>query len=218
VKRYETFVPNQLSAQKSAQPHWPTTFKRSFLLLTTHPSSVILIVGATLSGHQYTALSRLHSRPLGSRVDKMVLDPISALSLAANVVQFVDFSSKVVSKGCRIYISADGALPNNLELEVVTNDLSRLAKGLKDSELNTVTVSEEEKSLQTMSDECSKIAEELLRRLENLKVKGNSKQRGWKSLRQALKSEWSKEELDGLSERLSIFRDQLQFHILVSMK
>jgi hypothetical protein len=111
----------------------------------------------------------------------MVLDLMSALLLAANV-QFVDFSSKVVSKGCRIFISADGALPDNLKLEAVTNDLSRLAKGLKDSELNTATMSEEEKSLQAMSDECSKIAEELLRRLENLKVKGNSKQQGWKSL------------------------------------
>ena len=148
----------------------------------------------------------------------MVLDPKSALSLAANIVQFVDFTSKVVSKGLRIYLSADGALAKNLELEVITNDLSRLAKRLRHDGVSPAGLSDEERSLQTMSEDCSKIAGELLKRLEKLKVKSDVKQRGWKSLRQALKSVWSKEELDELSERLSIFRDQLQFHILVSMK
>jgi len=148
----------------------------------------------------------------------MVLNPMSALALAANVVQFIDFSSKVVSKGCRIYLSVDGTLPKNLELEVVTNDLSRLAKGLKTHGLDNVSISGEENLLQTISDECSTIADELLTRLEKLKVKSDTKQRGWKSLRQALKSIWSKEDLDELSGRLSLFRDQLQFHILVSMK
>jgi hypothetical protein len=150
----------------------------------------------------------------------MVLDPISALSLAGNIVQFIDFSSKIVSKGRRIYLSADGALPKNLELEVVANDLAALAHGLKFNPSRYVTedLADEENALQTMSEECDKIAEELLRRLEGLKVKSHAKQRGWKSLRQALKSVWSKEELDELSERLFLFRDQLQFHILISMK
>jgi hypothetical protein len=151
-------------------------------------------------------------------VVRTVLDPMTALSLAANVVQFVDFASKIVSKGRRIYLSENGALPKNLELEVVTNDLLRLAQSLRNDGLSTGTLNNEEKSLQTMSDECSKIAEELLRRLEKLKVKSDAKQRGWKSLRQALKSVWNKEELDELSERLLQFRDQLQFHTLVSMK
>jgi hypothetical protein len=148
----------------------------------------------------------------------MVLDPMSALSLAANIVQFVDFTSKIVSKGRRIYLSKCGALPKNLELEVVTNDLSRLAESLRNDGISTGTMSEEETSLQTMCDECSKIAEELLRRLEKLEVKSDAKQRGWKSLRQALKSVWNKEELDELSERLMHFRDQLQFRTLVSME
>jgi hypothetical protein len=148
----------------------------------------------------------------------MVLDPMSALSLAGNIVQFVDFSCKIVSKGRRIYLSANGTLPKNLELEVVTDDLAHLALQLRNDGAKAAELSHDEKSLYAISEECSKIAEELLGRLEKLKVKSDAKQRGWKSLRQALKSVWSKEELDELSERLSIFRDQLQFHILVSMK
>jgi len=146
----------------------------------------------------------------------MMLDPMSALSL----VEFVEFSSKIISKGCRIYLSADGALPKNLELEVITNQLSQLTKKIRHSDIpsDEKDLGDEEKSLQIMSHECSKIADELLKRLEKLKVKSDAKHRGWKSLRQALKSVWSKEELNELSERLDRFRNQLQFRILASMK
>ena len=148
----------------------------------------------------------------------MVLDPMSAISLAGNVVQFVDFTSRIVSKGRRVYLSAEGALPKNLELEVITNDLSQIAKSLRENEVNTAKLSNAEKALYTMADDSCKIAEELLKRLDKLKVKSDAKHRGWKSIRQALKSVWSKEKIDELSERLSLFRDQLQLHILVSMK
>jgi len=83
---------------------------------------------------------------------------------------------------------------------------------------NTATSSDEMRPLLALSDEYNKIADELLRQLDKLKVKSDAKHRGWRSFRQALKSVWNKEELDELSERLLILRDQLQFHILVSIK
>jgi hypothetical protein len=52
------------------------------------------------------------------------MDPLTAFSLACGIVQFVDFSSKLVSKGYEISISAEGALAENLDLETVTTDLS----------------------------------------------------------------------------------------------
>ncbi|PMD45669.1 hypothetical protein L207DRAFT_452788 [Hyaloscypha variabilis F] len=148
----------------------------------------------------------------------MVLDPMSAVSLAGNIIQFIDFSCKIVSKGRRIYLSRDGALPKNLELEIITNDLSRLAKSLRNDKASIDTLTDDEKMVRTMSDDCTKIAEELLRRLEKLKVKSDVTQRGWKSARQALKSVWSGRELEEMSERLSALRNQIQFGILVSMK
>jgi len=150
----------------------------------------------------------------------MVLDPISALSLAAAVVQFVDFSSKLVSKGYHLYHSVGGALPQNLELEAVASELSQLATRLRyhDRSGDLTKLSKEEKSLDAMSEQCTNIADELLSRLEKLKVEKGAKHRAWKSFRQALKSVWNKDELDELSERLLGYRDQLQFQILLSMK
>jgi hypothetical protein len=104
--------------------------------------------------------------------------PLSGLPLATNTVQILDLSSKVISKSCRIYRSIDGTLSKNFELEVVANDLSRLAQRVRNKGLNSTTLSEEERYLQTKSDSFSHIAEERLRRLEKLKVKSDAKQRG----------------------------------------
>ena len=41
------------------------------------------------------------------------------------------FQCKIVSKGRRIYLYANGTPLKNLELEVVTNDLTRLTQGLR---------------------------------------------------------------------------------------
>jgi hypothetical protein len=61
----------------------------------------------------------------------MVLDPMSAVSLAATIVQFVDFSSKIVSKGYHLYKSADGVLPENERLRYVITDLKSLNSKLQ---------------------------------------------------------------------------------------
>ena len=56
----------------------------------------------------------------------MVLDVLSAVLLAATIVQFVDFSSKIVLKGYHLYASASGALPENEQLGSVIIDLNAL--------------------------------------------------------------------------------------------
>jgi hypothetical protein len=61
----------------------------------------------------------------------MVLDPLTALSVAGTIVQFVDFSSKILSHTAEFYNSAEGALSTNEELELVTADLSNLLARLR---------------------------------------------------------------------------------------
>jgi hypothetical protein len=54
------------------------------------------------------------------------MDPLSALSVAAAVVQFVGFGTRVLSNARHIYESSSGQTSTNLELSTVANDLSRL--------------------------------------------------------------------------------------------
>jgi len=56
----------------------------------------------------------------------MLLDPLTALSLAGTVVQFVDFTSKILAKGAEIHRSLDGSLRENVEVESIVKDLVQL--------------------------------------------------------------------------------------------
>jgi hypothetical protein len=62
------------------------------------------------------------------------MEAIVGLSFAAAVVQFVDFSTKLVSKGQRYYQSADGALAENSEMEEASKQLQVLTEPLLGSQ------------------------------------------------------------------------------------
>jgi hypothetical protein len=147
----------------------------------------------------------------------MVLDALSAVSLAATIIQFVDFSSKIVSKGYHLYESADGVLSENARLGYVIADLKSLNTRLqKHEKLGCLT--KEEQALEDLSSQCSIIAKELLERLDKLNVEANTKNRKWKSFRQALKSVWNKKALDEMAATLSEYRNQIELHILLSLR
>ncbi len=155
----------------------------------------------------------------------MPLDPLSALSVAASVVQFVDFAGKIVSKGKDIYESSDGALQENLSTETVTVRLREKILALESSRrwAKQITVRPEkahqeaaqrDQRLDEICKDCSNLSKNLLHQLGELKVPKGSEHRRWKSFRQALKSVWSKDEIDAISARLRDLRDELDSEVL----
>ena len=148
----------------------------------------------------------------------MVLDPISALGLAASVAQFLTLATVIVSKGYQIYKAADGTLSELRDVEQITNDLVNLNSRLIESLYTTADgrPSKDELALEKLSVACANIGQQLLVRLQQLKVKGPY--RKWKSARQALRSVWSKQEVDAIAGKLAMYREELEFHILVSLR
>jgi hypothetical protein len=61
------------------------------------------------------------------------------------------------------------------------------------------------------------MSKELLARLEKLKVEEGQKHRKFKSLRQALKSIWSKQAVNNIAQRLESCRKELDDQMLFSM-
>ena len=149
----------------------------------------------------------------------MVLDPLTALGIASNAVQLAEFSSRLISRGHQIFKSTDGALTENLELEAIASGLLKmnntLARSLRSDELHR-TLSDDDKELQAICEGCRCVGTELINALQKLKIRGNHGK--WKSFRQALKTIWSKDEIDKLSKRLEGFRKQLDTYILVSLR
>ncbi|KAK5093357.1 hypothetical protein LTR70_004729 [Exophiala xenobiotica] len=137
------------------------------------------------------------------------MEAIAGISLAANVIQFIDFSSRLISKGKEIH--ENGSLSEQDDLENVTRSLAHFSHKLRESLQSRCTagadITEDDKNLERIATECSRIADQLLQRLQRLKYGG--KHRPWKSFRHALKSVWAKAEIDNLAARLAAYRQQL---------
>lgn len=61
------------------------------------------------------------------------MDPLTVLSLAGTIVQFVDFGRTLITDARDLYSSSAGTLTANEELELVTADLQALALKLRNS-------------------------------------------------------------------------------------
>jgi hypothetical protein len=138
------------------------------------------------------------------------MDPITAIGMVGNIVQFVDFSCKVVSKSTELYRSGTGVLVENAHIKTVAADLSKLNTRLMQS--NTVG----DKYFQALCEACSDVADQLLAALSKVEVSGEG--RKWQSVRKALRSIWSKEEIQQLVQRLASFRDEINLRITMGMR
>ena len=149
-----------------------------------------------------------------------MLGPFTALSLAGNVVQFVQFGCQLAAKAHNIYSSTSSASEESLEIESVTTRLlgtvHELSSHLDSGEVKEDSISRSSKRLLEIAKACKMIAEDILHRLEAMKIR--EPPTVWRSLRQALKVMWTKEELDALMKRLKAYISELDTAILVSMK
>lgn len=133
------------------------------------------------------------------------------IGLVGNIVQFVDFSGKLISKSTELYRSSEGALAEHIDIEAAANHLVVLNSKLKDAATTTG-----DGALESLCISCSTAADNLLAALDKVKVK--DKQHKWKSIRKALKSIWSKQEIEDLERQLARFREELSFHIVVDLR
>ncbi|KAK3348860.1 hypothetical protein B0T25DRAFT_609099 [Lasiosphaeria hispida] len=127
----------------------------------------------------------------------MALDPLSALSVAAVVVQFVDFGRKIVCKSRELYHSINGLTDENLASKTVTLRLQELARDLKAP--RTAVLSRQSPRLQQICDECEEISVELLEKLRRLQ------------------SITSKTDIDQMAARLARLRMELDTEVLLAV-
>ncbi|KAF4448560.1 hypothetical protein F53441_8037 [Fusarium austroafricanum] len=158
----------------------------------------------------------------------------SALGVAAAVIQFVDFSSKLV---CRIRTVHRLSHPDSaqyVELKNAAEQLSELSCQIHDN-LNAVlrklSLSLTEEYLAAVSNKCRLIAGEFLTamrkaapqlfkdELENREVESRSgiPQRVWERLLAAVQAIGKAGEMDGLPQHLEDLRQQMMTQILVAL-
>lgn len=143
---------------------------------------------------------------------------MTAAALTANIVQFVEFSGQLVSKSRQIHKSATGTLIEHRHIEATTTDLLRLQSKLQQSlkpESAAGELTNDERALDSLSKNCVEVCNAVLEKLQKLKVSGKCTK--WKSFRQAFKSIWSKEAVDGLSWRLKGLREEMDTRMIVHL-
>lgn len=142
------------------------------------------------------------------------MDPFTALGLAANICQFVDYGYKLVSGALELYNSLDGTLSANRILETIAKDLANLCAELEQAPLdsNNNSTSESEAALLPLARACKVMGQELLSVLEDLKVKGRHKK--LESAWLAVRSRYKASQLRDYERTLGLYRAELATRLL----
>jgi hypothetical protein len=137
------------------------------------------------------------------------MDPLTAFGFAANLLQFVDFGTKILSTGSELYKSKNGTLQANEQLDLVAVEIVEVTSKLfHDHGLGS--------NFQRLCSEAISLGNEIVTRLDKLKVNGKHKK--WESFRQAVVVAFTKDDLQDMMTRLSRLRETLQTRILLSLR
>lgn len=143
------------------------------------------------------------------------MDPLTAVSLAANIIQFVDFTSKLVFSARSIWQSTTGSRAEDDELDLVAQSITRLHENvviLERIPLASAKLTRREKSLLPLQQACVSLGNDLISTLDKLRVSEPRKK--WKSVRVALVSVWKEEKVKQMEARLMKLQRQIDSHLI----
>ena len=123
-------------------------------------------------------------RDLPFGLASQIMEALAAIGLVGNIVQFVEFSGKLISKSIQLHHSYVSALIENVDTENATKHLMVLNKKLKD---DNIVVGDG--TLYSLSLSCQNAATDLLFTLNKIKMK--DRQQKSESIRKGLRSLWS---------------------------
>ena len=151
-------------------------------------------------------------------------EAIAALSLAANIVQFIDFGSRVLSGGLKLYNRTpdSNGLGSANDTKFIIQSLQRLIEELNqpleqsDSTNEVPELSQTEIDLRNLAAQCMVIANELLKAIKNVELQGKGGK--WDSFRAALKQVLAEGKIEKMRQRLDAFRQEIILHILAFLR
>jgi hypothetical protein len=153
------------------------------------------------------------------------MEGFAALSIAANVTQFIEYGYRIVKKSREIYNSKDGVSAAQVDAESATVRLLDFSKRLQQSlsleddfQGSLGNLASEKQILESICNRCINLSNELLSQFKKLEVRKDEKHRKWKSFRSALKSVWSKEEIEVVARNLKSYQTELDRCLLDSLR
>ena len=136
------------------------------------------------------------------------MDPISALGLAANILQFLNFAFELLNSTHKIHSSASGVSERCQDLENVHSKLLESSNQLKDRgslgtrSRKTQTESKYASSLNATAKACAEDCEELLKIVDRLRAKHGMQRKWWQSISKAMLEVWTSKDVERLKGRV----------------
>ncbi|KAI0100363.1 hypothetical protein GGR51DRAFT_564172 [Nemania sp. FL0031] len=155
------------------------------------------------------------------------MDPLSILSVAAAVAQFLDFASRVISDTKEAYESSLGQIQNDVELSKISRDFSslthtlssKMSKLMRDGGSKDAALEVEKDTLTILHGLCREskaINKDIQATITQLQLKGTTKiQLAAESFVIALKRILSADKIQKLENRLDNNRKQITMAMLV---
>jgi hypothetical protein len=141
------------------------------------------------------------------------MEPLVAIGLAGNILQFIDFCYNVISGINKVCSSASGMTPENEGLSVLVDDLNAVAQTLL---TDIPAKTENEKQLCALATDCYTFSEELQQILRRLRVGDrNSK---WDALRVKWRSMRKEKEVEAIERRLNGYQAQILIRLQVMFR
>ena len=145
------------------------------------------------------------------------MDPVTALGLAAGILQFVDFGTKLFMTSYQTYKFSKGETDENEHIEKLTTDLKSVADSLEQNPRGILgSPSDDDLNLLQLARQSHDIAQELLGILEKVKRKGKSKT--WGAVHAAMRAMWNKEEIQSKFQRLEEIRSHVNTRLLILVR
>lgn len=140
-------------------------------------------------------------------------EAFAALSIAANIAQFVVYAKQLISGGKEIYSSLDGAQNEHEALKAMIEDIRHISD---DADLlpPPTLASPDEKRLLILAAQCEPVADELMGILKDLEVPHDARFRGLQSVRQTIRSSMKKKTIQDLQRRLEDIDGHLRYRTL----
>ncbi|KAL9093980.1 MAG: hypothetical protein Q9165_003650 [Trypethelium subeluteriae] len=143
------------------------------------------------------------------------MDPLTALGLAANIAQFIDFGITVFREAKEIQDA--GHTVSSGHLASLAADFGSINATLKRDLTPSCSpdgYSGEENALRELAEKCSQISSDLGASLDDVASK-SPKRRIWESVQVAIRTRWSKSKIEQLVRELADYRGQLTLRLLL---
>ena len=139
----------------------------------------------------------------------MAMEFIATVATISSFVTLVEFSTKLVSRTVEISRSGDGALDSNNAIQNAADHLLLLK-----NEVEGAADSAGDMTLKNLCKDLTLSATKLMDALKPLKASGGK----WNTVYKAVRSLWSREEIQDLERQLASLRAQMNLHINVKIR